>query len=109
LRINDLYGRSSGVTPTKTVAFTAAGRCFPVAYPATNGVRGNDVRYDGRAVLSVNCCSGYPEIAHWIERKVAARSRRGTKLEEVHRQIWRLHAGFRTVPTGRHTGARISV
>ncbi|MBR8164815.1 hypothetical protein KDW98_27040 [Burkholderia vietnamiensis] len=36
----------------------------------------------------------YPEIARWIERKVAARSRRGTKLEEVHRQIWRLHAGF---------------
>ncbi|WP_175907314.1 hypothetical protein [Burkholderia seminalis] len=36
----------------------------------------------------------YPQIARWIERKVAARSRGETGLEEVHRQIWRLQAGF---------------
>lgn len=36
----------------------------------------------------------YPDIARWIERKVAGRSRRGANLSEVHRQIWRLHAGF---------------
>ncbi|MDR3099274.1 MAG: hypothetical protein LBV73_19650 [Paraburkholderia sp.] len=36
----------------------------------------------------------YPEIARWIERKVAARSRPHATLEEVPRQIWRLHAGF---------------
>lgn len=36
----------------------------------------------------------YPQIARWIERKVAARNRGETGLEEVHRQIWRLQAGF---------------
>jgi len=36
----------------------------------------------------------YPDIARWIERKVTARSRKMVKLEEVPRQIWRLHAGF---------------
>jgi len=36
----------------------------------------------------------YPDIARWIERKVAARSRPQATLEEVPRQIWRLHAGF---------------
>ncbi|MGF6265330.1 putative transposase [Paraburkholderia youngii] len=36
----------------------------------------------------------YPDIAQWIERKVAARSRPHATLEEVPRQIWRLHAGF---------------
>ncbi|MBN3808541.1 hypothetical protein G3N97_05425 [Paraburkholderia sp. Ac-20347] len=36
----------------------------------------------------------YPEIEHWIARKVAARSRKLTRLDEVPRQLWRLHAGF---------------
>jgi hypothetical protein len=36
----------------------------------------------------------YPDIARRVERKVAARSRRIAKLEEVPRQISRLHAGF---------------
>ncbi|OBR54062.1 hypothetical protein [Paraburkholderia tropica] len=36
----------------------------------------------------------YPEIERWIARKVASRSRKMTRLEEVPRQLWRLHAGF---------------
>ncbi len=36
----------------------------------------------------------YPDIARWIERKVAARSRPHATLEEVPRHIWRLHGGF---------------
>ncbi|WP_232461817.1 hypothetical protein [Burkholderia ubonensis] len=36
----------------------------------------------------------YPDIARWIERKVAERSRKHAKLIEVHRRLWRLHGGF---------------
>lgn len=36
----------------------------------------------------------YPEIERWIVRKVVARSRKLTRLDEVPRQLWRLHAGF---------------
>ncbi|WP_429559469.1 hypothetical protein [Paraburkholderia youngii] len=36
----------------------------------------------------------YPNIDRWIRRKVAGRSKPMTRLEEVPRQIWRLHAGF---------------
>ncbi|MFM0204944.1 hypothetical protein PQR53_34560 [Paraburkholderia fungorum] len=36
----------------------------------------------------------YPDIARWIERKVAERSRKHAALTEVHRHLWRLHGGF---------------
>lgn len=36
----------------------------------------------------------YPEIANWIERRVAERSRKQATLTEVHRQLRRLHSGF---------------
>lgn len=36
----------------------------------------------------------YPDIARWIERKVAERSRKHAELTEVHRHLWRLHGGF---------------
>ncbi|WP_175958073.1 hypothetical protein [Burkholderia sp. BCC0405] len=35
----------------------------------------------------------YPDIANWIERRVAERSRKQATLTEVHRQLWRLHSG----------------
>ncbi|WP_243860181.1 MULTISPECIES: hypothetical protein [Burkholderia] len=36
----------------------------------------------------------YPDIAHWIERRVADRSRKQVTLTEVHRQLCRLHGAF---------------
>ncbi|CAE6956294.1 hypothetical protein [Paraburkholderia domus] len=36
----------------------------------------------------------YPDIARWLERKVAERSRKHAALTEVHRHLWRLHGGF---------------
>ena len=36
----------------------------------------------------------YPDIARWIERKVAQRSKKHADLTEVHRHLWRLHGGF---------------
>lgn len=36
----------------------------------------------------------YPDIARWIERRVADRSRKQATLTEVPRQLWRLHGGF---------------
>ncbi|WP_205788564.1 hypothetical protein [Burkholderia sp. Ac-20344] len=36
----------------------------------------------------------YPEIANWIERRVAERSRKQATLTEVHRRLRRLHSGF---------------
>ncbi|WP_350357378.1 hypothetical protein [Paraburkholderia fungorum] len=36
----------------------------------------------------------YPDIARWIERKVAERGRKHAELTEVHRQLWRLHGSF---------------
>ncbi|WP_232442107.1 hypothetical protein [Burkholderia ubonensis] len=44
----------------------------------------------------------YPDIAHWIERRVADRSRKQATLTEVHRQLWRLHGGF--LAQCRHAG-----
>jgi putative transposase len=36
----------------------------------------------------------HPDIARWVERKVAERSRKHAGLTEVHRHLWRLHGGF---------------
>lgn len=36
----------------------------------------------------------YPDIARWIERKIAERSRKHAELTEVQRQLWQLHGGF---------------
>ncbi|MGB8419266.1 hypothetical protein [Paraburkholderia sp.] len=36
----------------------------------------------------------YPDIARWLERKVAERTSKHADLTEVHRHLWRLHGGF---------------
>ncbi|MCI0152249.1 hypothetical protein KNO81_41340 [Paraburkholderia sediminicola] len=36
----------------------------------------------------------YPDIARWLERRIAERSREHAELAEVHCQLWRLHGAF---------------
>jgi hypothetical protein len=65
LRINDLYRLFERCTTlTKTVAFTAAGRCFLVAYPAIRtACASNDVRYGRRERCFRSTAAPISEIA----------------------------------------------